>query len=126
MATIALEPLLAAMIETFGDEKGLAWPPGLAPFQVGLIDLKSPQEGGALYRALRAEGIEVLYDDRELSAGVKFTDADLLGLPIRVTVGSRSLQKGGAEVSFRRGEGMEIIALEEVVAAVQHRLSQIM
>lgn len=126
LATVGLEPLFAAMVETYGDEKGLMWPASLAPFQVNLLELKSPQEGESIYRALQAAGVEVLYDDRQVSAGVKFTDADLLGFPVRVTVGRRSLEQGGAEVSFRRGEEMEIAPLEEVEDAVWRRLTKIM
>jgi prolyl-tRNA editing enzyme YbaK/EbsC (Cys-tRNA(Pro) deacylase) len=126
LATIEFEPLLAALIETHRDEKGLSWPADLAPFLVSLLDLKSPQEGESIYRALQAEGVEVLYDDRDLSAGVKFTDSDLLGFPVRVTVGRRSLEKGGVEVSFRGGEEMAIVPIEDVVDAVQDRITQIM
>ncbi len=72
-----------------------------------------------LYRALGAKGIDVLYDDRDDRAGVKFKDADLIGLPIRVTLGERALKSGGAEVKVRRTGESRIVPLAELVAAVR-------
>lgn len=126
LATLWVDPLFTALIEVNCDEQGIAWPPELAPFHVHLLEIKRPNEGEALYHNLRDEGLEVLYDDREQSTGVKFTDADLIGCPLRVIVGRRSLEQGGAEVSFRGGEQPRVVALEEVPESVRALLENIM
>jgi prolyl-tRNA synthetase len=110
--------LLACVIEANHDDKGIIWPMTVAPYHVHLValgtseDARSTAEG--VYERLLAEGIEVLYDDRDESAGVKFNDADLLGMPIRVTVSERSLKRGGAEVKLRRLPEGEIVPLDEL------------
>ncbi len=97
--------LLAALAERHQDEAGLAWPATLAPWPVHLIALRGGEEAAEqVYQALCVEGLEPLFDERDESPGVKFNDADLMGLPLRVVVGRRSLEAGGAEVR-RRGEG---------------------
>ena len=100
--------IVAAAVEQFADEKGIAWPRALAPWDVEVVALGKPgsEELAAaegLYRELRAIGLEVLLDDRELGPGSKFADAELLGCPLRLTVGRRSLQEGRAEAQRRRG-----------------------
>jgi len=100
--------IVAAAVEQFADERGISWPRSLAPFAVHLVVLGSEgsterREAEALYAALREGGIEVLYDDREAGAGEKFADAELLGCPLRLTVGRRALEAGQAEVQLRRG-----------------------
>jgi len=100
--------IVAAAVEQFADEKGIAWPRALAPFAVHLVSLGKPgtperEAADELYRRLADGGVEVLYDDRDLGPGEKFADAELLGCPIRLTVGRRSLESGEAEVQIRRG-----------------------
>ncbi len=112
------EAAIAALASAHGQPDGLAWPPALAPYAVHLIALRGGEEAAeTLYRDLRAAGFPVLYDDRKASPGVKFTDADLIGLPVRVTVSKRSLKQGGAEVKPRQGEA-RIVPLDEVVAVL--------
>lgn len=110
--------LLACVVEANHDEKGIIWPMTVAPYHVHLVALGTSEEARnaaeSVYERLLAEGIEVLYDDRDESAGVKFNDADLLGMPIRVTVSERSLKRGGAEVKLRRLPDGEIVALDEL------------
>jgi len=108
--------LLAAVIEESHDEKGIIWPPEIAPYQIhlvaldiGQVEVSEAAEG--LYRALLARGYEVLYDDREESPGVKFNDADLIGLPLRLTVSRRTLEVGGVEVKRRDEESSEVLEL---------------
>ncbi len=114
VADVDLAWAVAALAEHARVEDGVAWPPMLAPYDVHLIALRGGEEiAEAVYLALQDEGLTVLYDDRKASPGVKFTDADLIGLPWRVTVGKRSLKQGGAEVKPRQGEA-EIWPLEEV------------
>jgi prolyl-tRNA synthetase len=100
--------IVAAAIEQFSDEHGISWPRALAPFQVHLVGLGkagTPEWKAAeqVYRALVEGGVEVLYDDRDIGAGEKFADAELLGCPLRLTVGRRSLESGEIEVQIRRG-----------------------
>lgn len=99
---IGVGRLLASLAEAYCDESGLALPITVAPMQVHLVSLvKESETVDALYDELMRAGIDVLWDDRKESAGVKFADADLIGLPIRITVGSRSLKEGAVEVKVR-------------------------
>jgi len=100
--------IIAAAVEQFADEHGISWPRALAPFALHLVALGktgTPERDAAdaLYETLRGGGVEVLYDDREAGTGEKFADAELLGCPVRLTVGRRSLESGEAEVQLRRG-----------------------
>lgn len=99
---IGVGRLLACLAEEYSDEVGMALPITASPYQIHLVSLvKDPEVGENIYKALTESGIEVLYDDRKESAGVKFADADLIGLPIRITVGNRSLKEGKVEVKLR-------------------------
>jgi prolyl-tRNA synthetase len=118
---IGVGRLMAAAIEQNNDEKGIIWPVPIAPYQVHLVALspESPQVGEAaekLYQELQAAGLEVLFDDRLESPGVKFNDADLLGLPLRLTVSPRNLKDGNAELKLRTEKNAETIPLSEVIA----------
>ncbi len=100
--------IVAAAVEQFADEYGISWPRSLAPFAVHLIALGKPgtperEACDEVYETLRAGGVEVLYDDREGQPGEKFADAELLGCPLRLTVGRKSLESGEIEVQLRRG-----------------------
>jgi prolyl-tRNA synthetase len=100
--------IVAAAVEQFADDHGISWPKALAPFAVHVVALGKPgtDERAAadeLYETLRDGGVEVLYDDRDLAPGEKFADAELLGCPLRLTVGRRSLESGEIEVQLRRG-----------------------
>jgi prolyl-tRNA synthetase len=100
--------IVAAAIEQSADEHGISWPRALAPFAVHLVALGRTgtaewKAAEQVYRTLREGGVEVLYDDREIGAGEKFADAELLGCPLRLTVGRRSLESGEIEVQIRRG-----------------------
>ena len=99
---------VAAAIEQNHDENGIIWPLPLAPFQVLLMSLNAAKDEAVrkaaddLYAALEAQGVEVLYDDRDERPGVKFNDADLIGIPIRLVVGGKGLAQGTVELSLRR------------------------
>jgi prolyl-tRNA synthetase len=100
--------IVAAAVEQFADEHGISWPKALAPFAVHLVAIGSPESAERaaaeeLYATLCNGGIEVLFDDRELGPGEKFADAELLGCPLRLTVGRRALESGEVEVQVRRG-----------------------
>jgi len=106
----------AAVVEQFGDEKGISWPRALAPWDIEVVALGKPGSDEAataerLYDELREAGYDVLLDDRAAGPGAKFADAELLGVPLRLTVGRRSLESGAAEAQRRRG-------LEEVEGGV--------
>ena len=99
---------IASVAEESNDENGLILPVTVAPWQVHLCALRPDKEdvraaADAIYAELQAAGIDVLYDDRDCAAGIKFADADLMGMPIRVVVSPRTLQENEAEVKLRRG-----------------------
>src|SRR5690606_6182723 len=101
---IGVSRLLGAIIEASHDDRGIIWPEGVAPFHVGIVNLKqgdtatdSACEG--LYAALKARGLDPLYDDRDERAGAKFATMDLIGLPWRITVGPRGLAAGKVELT---------------------------
>jgi prolyl-tRNA synthetase len=111
---IGLGRLLACIAEEHHDARGLCWPITVAPFDVHLVSLGAggtPAGGAAeaVERDLRASGIEVLFDDREESPGVKFADADLIGVPLRLTVSARSLAAGGVEMKHRDREEKRVV-----------------
>jgi len=100
--------IAAAAVEQYADEQGISWPRALAPFAVHLItlgrgDSSEREVADALYAQLVESGLDVLYDDRDAGTGEKFADAELLGCPLRLTVGRRSVQEGRAEAQVRRG-----------------------
>ena len=119
---IGVGRLLACIAEAHHDEHGLVWPITVAPFQVHLVllrgkgSLQAQETADQLYDSLQESGMEVLYDDREESPGVKFNDADLIGCPLRVTVSERGLAQGGVEVKLRREQSKAILPLQEAKA----------
>jgi prolyl-tRNA synthetase len=116
--------LLACVAEEHHDEQGLNWPISVAPYEVHLVALKGAAEAAEeVYAQLMANGMEVLFDDREESPGVKFADADLIGLPLRLTVSKRSLEKGGIEMKLRDGEEAVVIPAEEIATKAQETIA---
>src|ERR1700691_5939633 len=110
MASYGIGParIVAAAVEQYADEHGISWPRALAPFQVHLVGLGKPDTpervaADALYGTLSEGGTDTLYDDRDLGAGEEFAEAEMLGCPLRLTVGRRPLQSGEIEVQIRRG-----------------------
>ena len=113
---------VAAVIEQNHDDNGILWPAPLSPFDVHLIamnmkDDETRQEAERVYAELSAKGVEVLFDDRDERAGVKFKDSDLLGIPLRINVGGRSLKEGKIEMSSRRDGKPESLLKEQAVEA---------
>ena len=116
--------LLACVAEEHHDEYGLILPITVAPYQVHLVALAGgTEQAEALYAQLQAAGVEVLFDDRDATPGVKFNDADLIGLPLRVTVSERSLKAGGAEFKRRTSQARVIVPLGETVARVRAEIA---
>ena len=127
---IGLGRLLACVVEAHHDDKGIIWPISIAPYQVHLVALANERSAAAatadqLYADLTAAGIEVLYDDRTESPGVKFMDADLIGIPLRLTVGERGLKRGGVELKRRAGADNTLVPVPEVVAAVRAEIARL-
>jgi prolyl-tRNA synthetase len=121
---IGLGRLLAAAIEQNHDDKGIVWPPSIAPYDLYLCPLyfDNPEVAAAterLYNELTQAGWEVLFDDRVESPGVKFNDADLLGMPVRVTVSPRTLEKDSAEIKRRPEKQAEVVPLAELAARLK-------
>lgn len=112
---IGTSRLMGVIVEKFHDDKGIIWPGNVAPFKVSLISMNDTVEKTAeIYKSLTAAGIEVLWDDRDISAGVKFADADLIGNPYRVVVGQKSLAQGGVELKKRGEDKTEIVPVDEI------------
>ena len=113
---IGVSRLMGAIIEASHDDKGIIWPEGVTPFHAGIVNLRQGDAATdaaceGLYKALTAKGLEPLYDDREERAGAKFATMDLIGLPWRITVGPRGLDKGVVELTSRQtGESEEMSA----------------
>ncbi len=124
---IGLDRLMAVVVEAHHDKDGIIWPSSIAPYDVHLMHVGKGEEletiAQNIYQELQAAGFEVLYDDRNVSPGVKFKDADLIGIPLRVSVGKRSLENGGAEVKRRSSSEREIVPLEGLLDHVKSSTS---
>jgi prolyl-tRNA synthetase len=119
--------LLACVVEEHHDDKGLIWPASVAPFDVHLVALRGgTNEANEIYGSLCNAGFEVLYDDREETPGVKFNDADLIGLPIRLTVSERSLKESGVELKLRRETEKRTVRLDKVVDEISEIMKRLL
>ncbi len=117
---IGVSRLVGAIIEASHDEAGIVWPEGVTPFHAGIVNLKqgdaaTDAAAEEIYAALRARGLEPLYDDRDERAGAKFATMDLIGLPWRITVGPRGLARGRVELTERRTGESEELSIEAAV-----------
>ncbi len=119
----------AAVVEQRHDDKGILWPISIAPYQVSLLSLGKEQEvieaTDDLYEQLTATGVEVLYDDRSDRPGVKFTDAELIGNPIRLSISKRTLEAGEAELRLRTSDTSEMVSLEGGVDRVKQIVAEL-
>jgi prolyl-tRNA synthetase len=123
---IGVGRLFASIVEEHNDENGICWPISVAPYQVHLVDIRgAEEEAQSLYENLTQAGVEVLYDDRNERPGVKFNDADLIGIPLRVTVSSRSLADGGYEYKLRTAADKTIIHKDGAVAFIQSEIRRL-
>jgi len=127
---IGVGRLLSCLCEEYNDEKGLCLPISIAPYQVIIVALiDSPevsQTAESLYQELKSAGVEVIYDDRDnktATAGVKFSDADLIGIPVRITVSRRSIQKGGFELKLRTQSESNIVLKEDIVRTIKESIA---
>jgi prolyl-tRNA synthetase len=120
--------IAAAAVEQNHDEKGICWPAGIAPFDVEIIPLNMDDEdvlkvSGGLYERMEQDNIEALLDDRHLRPGVKFKDADLIGIPLQVIVGKRTLSEGFVELKSRKTGETRKLAPSEAAGRIRHLLS---
>lgn len=126
---IGSDRMISCIIEHHHDEDGIKWPISVAPYTVMLVSLSTKkvpdvaESADKIYQQLQDAGIEVLYDDRDERAGVKFNDADLIGLPIRLTVGGRGLKNGIVEAKLRRTGESSDLAIDSLVADVQQLIA---
>lgn len=121
---IDLTTLIAVLAQQQADGRGLAWRPAAAPFVAHVIGVPPFEEQAlGLYSALRAQGVDALLDDREVSPGVKMKDADLIGMPVRIAVSQQSTAGGGAEVTGRRSGESRIVPIEAVASEVERQMS---
>jgi prolyl-tRNA synthetase len=126
---IGVTRIVAAAIEQNHDERGIIWPAPIAPFQVVLVPLNLQKSARVrevsdrLYEELSAAGVEVLYDDRDARPGVKFADAELLGIPHRLVVAERGLEAGRLEYRHRRDSASTDFPASEALAFIRARLA---
>ncbi len=112
---LGISRLMGTIVELYNDKKGIIWPEAVAPFSVHLISLGKNNEAEKIYNDLIRENIEVLYDDRDVSAGEKFADSDLIGIPYRVVVSEKSLKAGGVELKKRQENFGKIVKKEKLI-----------
>lgn len=114
---IGVTRVMGVIVEKMSDEKGIVWPENVAPYQVYLVSIgdKGSKKADELYEQLKKAGIEVLYDDRDERAGTKFADADLLGIPQRVTVSDRLVEVGQVELKARTSDATKTLTAEQLI-----------
>jgi prolyl-tRNA synthetase len=127
---IGVGRLIACIAQEFYDDKGLCWPISVAPYQIYLVGLDADDETIArateqAYQDLQHAGSEVLYDDRKVRAGVKFNDADLIGIPLRITISRRTIAVGEAEFKLRSGENAWHVPLSDLVATAKQEIRRL-
>lgn len=115
---IGLSRLMGAVVEALSDEKGIVWPESIAPFRIHIISLGKNEEAEDLYKKFTAQGFEVLFDDRDISAGAKLADADLIGIPHRIVVSQKSLDAGGYEYKKRNEKDTSIVSYNEILTKI--------
>jgi len=127
---IGVGRLFASVCEVLGTDNRIIWPITISPFEVELIgifnekDTQIKEITNDIYKKLLSEKIEVLYDDRFASAGFKFKDADLIGSPIRVSIGAKSIENGGAEVSVNGSEAI-IVKIDNLISEVKNIINKL-
>jgi prolyl-tRNA synthetase len=126
---IGISRMVAAAIEQNHDANGIIWPFSIAPFHVLILpinykDQKLRDAADKLFEELRQSGVDVLLDDRDERPGVKFKDADLIGIPLRVTIGAKGLEKGSVELRRRRDGKTDEIAMADATKQIQTLITQ--
>jgi prolyl-tRNA synthetase len=117
---IGLGRTMAAIVEKFNDAKGIIWPKSVAPFHVHLLSLKGAEkQADEIYQKLLDNGVEVLYDDRDASAGTKFADSDLIGIPTRILVSAKTLAQDSVEVKKRSETEAKLVKISELPSVLK-------
>ena len=113
---IGLSRVIGAIVEIYNDNKGIIWPESVAPFKIHFINLSSEKnKAGEIYKTLLDKGVEVLYDDRDdKSAGEKFADADLIGIPTRLVISDKTLSKNSLEIKQRNSNEVSLIEISKI------------
>jgi len=109
---IGISRLVASIVEIYHDQQGIIWPEAVAPYQVHLISIQQDNKADKVYDKLVKAGVEVLYDDRDISAGEKFADADLIGIPLRAVISTKTGEQ--VEVKKRGGDDVKMLNIDEV------------
>ena len=127
---IGIVRILAGALEQLSDDKGIVFPKNIAPYEVIIVSLNtdSPEVSGAadaLYEILINSGLDVLYDDRQESAGIKFNDADLLGIPVRVVVSSRNLRQKSVEIKSRSSEVGNLVSITTAPEEIESLINSV-
>ena len=122
---IGVSRLVATIIECFNDELGIIWPISVAPFKVNIINLKNNdpdcyQKSLEIYGLLSSKGVESIFDDRNESAGKKFSDSDLIGIPFQLIIGPRELKNGNVELKIRGTNEKEILSFDDAINKIQN------
>ena len=121
---IGIGRLMASIVETNNDEKGITWPKSSAPFLVNLVSIgETKKEAEKIYSLLEKSGADVLWDDRDESVGVKLADADLIGIPYRIIVSDKTLAKESVEVKERKNDKIQLIKIKDLTAWVKEIVS---
>jgi prolyl-tRNA synthetase len=126
---IGVTRIVAAAIEQNHDKDGIVWPVPLAPYEATVLELQQDDANVVaaakrIYEELERAGVEVLYDDRDERAGVKFKDADLIGIPYRIAVGKKGLAEGVVELKLRRSPEVRKVKLDEIVPLVAAEIAK--
>ncbi|MFA6097125.1 MAG: proline--tRNA ligase [Candidatus Paceibacterota bacterium] len=125
---IGVDRTIATIVERYHDQNGMIWPKSVAPFQVHLVRLGkkdgSEKDADRIYEALQKEGIEVLYDDRDESSGVKLKDADLIGIPLRIVVSEKTLAKKSLEIKERSKKEFELVEIKDFMKTVKEKIAE--
>ena len=125
---IGVNRILASAIEQNNDKDGILWPVGLAPFQVIILPLDSTDKelqdtAEKIYKDCKKEGFEAILDDRPERAGIKFKDADLIGIPVKVIIGRRTFDKGKVEVKLRNAQKAQLADIQNVNKTIKNLLT---
>ena len=126
---IGVTRIIAAAIEQGNDENGIIWPVEIAPYQVIISalnyeDAAIKETADMIYEELKKEGVEVLLDDRSVSAGFKFKDAELVGIPLRITVGNKTIKENTVEINIRKTKENIVTGKTEVIKKVKDLLKK--
>ncbi|HFC76825.1 MAG TPA: proline--tRNA ligase [Candidatus Moranbacteria bacterium] len=117
---IGIGRLMGTIVEVLADDKGIVWPESVAPFKVHLINIGEEKKAEEIYNQLQNAGVEVLWDDRDMRPGAKFADSDLIGIPNRIVVSSRSLKNGGVEFKKRIEKEGNVVGIEKIIDKLKH------